>query len=281
MSTYCGKSCEDCTHKEALNCPGCQEGPGKKYTGDCKLAQCCISKGHQLCVTCSFCGNCGTLRDKNRMPEYRQKKIEADRKREAAIAKRAPVLGKWLWLLFWLFVPQNVAALLTNGIIPGMQIPGLVLNTVCSVAYALILLRLSAEEDRYRTAGICMLVASAAALLILLIPEGKDAAGLTLLASIPMTVISLVGEYNAFAAHSVVLTGVDNILGQKWQTLWKWYIGCLGAMIGCIVLLMIHILLGALVLLAAALGVLVISIVKLVYLYRTAQAFRKYRVKVM
>lgn len=66
--TYCGKSCLECGQKDVLNCPGCKAGPGKQYGGDCELAKCCRSKGHQECSTCGFNGNCGTLRSKDRMP---------------------------------------------------------------------------------------------------------------------------------------------------------------------------------------------------------------------
>lgn len=281
--TYCGKDCTACTYKEPMNCPGCLAGPGRPGSGDCDLARCCRAKGHQACVTCSYNVHCGTLRDKHRMPEYRQKKIEAERKRQASIAKRAPFLGKWLWLLFWLFIPSEVAGFF-NGVsntLPAMYLPGLILKTVCAAAYGCILLRLSTEEDRYRTAGICTLVASAAGVLNAFVPAGAESIGWLLLISVPAAVVSLVGEYNAFNAHATVLTGVNNILAQKWMTLWKWYIGMFGAMVGSLVVMFISPVLGLLVILAAAIGILVVSILKLVYLYQTAKAFREFRVTVM
>lgn len=94
--TYCGKSCVDCTQKESLNCPGCKAGPGRQFGGDCELAKCVRVKGHETCDTCGFKGNCGTLRSRDRMPDYRIRKIEQEEMRKAAIAKRAPILGKWL-----------------------------------------------------------------------------------------------------------------------------------------------------------------------------------------
>lgn len=282
---YCGKDCAACTYKESMNCPGCLAGPGRPGDGDCDLAKCCRAKGHQACVTCSYNVHCGTLRDKHRMPEYRQKKIEAERKRQASIAKRAPFLGKWLWLLFWLFIPTNIASLMANeniaAVLPGMALPGMVLNTACAIAYGVILLILSDQEERYRTAGICTLIAGVAGVLNVFIPAGAESIGWLLLIAVPTAVVSLVGEYNAFNAHATVLTGVDNILAQKWMTLWKWYIGMFGAMVGSLVVLFISPVLGLLVILAAAIGILVVSILKLVYLYQTAKAFREYRVTVM
>ena len=98
--TYCGKNCSECSKKEQLNCSGCKAGPGRQFGGDCELAKCIRSKGHESCDTCSFKGNCGTYRNRDSMPDYRIRKIEAEEMRKAAIAKRAPMLGKWLWIIF-------------------------------------------------------------------------------------------------------------------------------------------------------------------------------------
>lgn len=45
--TYCGKNCEECASKEALNCPGCKSGPGSAWSGDCEIAKCRKDKGHE------------------------------------------------------------------------------------------------------------------------------------------------------------------------------------------------------------------------------------------
>lgn len=282
--TYCGKICADCAQRETLNCPGCKAGPGKQYGADCTLAKCCTDKGHQECTTCGFNGNCGTLRSKDRMPEYRLKSIEAEKIRLAAIAKRAPVLGKWLWLLFWLIIPSSVASLMTNeniaGAIPSVFVPGQVLSAICSFAYAFILIRLNSEEERYRTAGICDLIGGAVSVLIACISGGAEAPTWTLLISIPAAIVSFVGEYNEFTAHSIVLTGLDNELSEKWSTLWKWCIGMYGAMLGSLLIIVIAPVLGLLVTLAAAIGLIVVGILRLVYLYRTAKIFREYPAEV-
>ena len=281
--TYCGKTCVECAQKEALNCSGCKAGPGRQYGGDCELAKCCRSKGHQECSTCGFSGNCGTLRSKDRMPEYRLKSIEAEKIREAAIAKRAPVLGKWLWILFWLIIPSSIASLMTNeniaGAIPSVFVPGQILSAICSFVYGFILIRLTSEEERYRTAGICALVSGAVSVLIACISGGPEVPTWTLLISIPAAIVAFVGEYNEFTAHSIVLTGLDNELSEKWSSLWKWYIGMYGAMLGSLLIIVIIPILGLLVTLAAAIGLIVVSILKLVYLYRTAKLFREYPVE--
>lgn len=280
--TYCGKTCAGCAHKENLNCPGCKAGPGRQYGGDCTLAKCCREKGHQECITCGFSGNCNTLRGKDRMPEYRLKAIEAEKLRTAAIAKRAPVLGRWLWVLFWLFIPSSIAAFLTNeniaGSIPSVFIPGQVLSAICSFIYGIILIRLTSEEERYRTAGICALVCGAVSVLIAWISRDPEFVSWTLLLSLPAAIVSFVGEYNEFTAHSIVLTGLDNGQSEKWSSLWKWYIGMYGAMLGSILIILIAPILGLLVTIGAGIGLIVVSILKLVYLYRTAKLFREFTI---
>lgn len=278
--TYCGKNCLACGQKEALNCPGCKAGPGRQYSGDCELAKCCRDKGHQECITCGFRGNCGSLRSRERMPEQRIRSIEAEKVRAAAAAKRAPVLGKWLWILFWLIIPSSIASVMSNenlaGSIPAVYMFGQVLSAICSFAYGIILIRIGSEEEQYRTAGICALIGGAVSILIACISSGAEILTWTLLISIPAAIVSFVGEYSEFTAHSIVLTGVDNELSEKWAVLWKWYIGTSCAMLASLLIIVIIPILGLLVTLAAAIGLFVVSILKLVYLYRTAKLFREY-----
>lgn len=280
--TYCGKNCADCTHKETLSCPGCMAGPGRPFSGDCSIAACCREKGHQQCTTCGFSENCGTFRSKAFMPEYRRKVSEEEIMRAESIAKSAQVLGKWLWILFWLIIPSTVAGILINeniaGSNPSMYALGQGVRAVCSVLCGAILIRLSSEEERYRTAGICALISAAASVLIVLVSGGGETPTWTLLISIPATIVSLVGEYHEFTAHSIILTDLDSEQSEKWSSLWRKYIGMYGAMLGSILIMVISVTLGSLVLLGACIGLVVVSVIKLVYLYRTAKSFRDYMI---
>lgn len=280
--TYCGKICAECTQKEALNCPGCRPGPGRQFGGDCELAKCCRDKGHEVCETCGFKGNCNTLRGRESMPDYRRRKQEAEAQHRAAVAQRAPVLGKWLWILFWLIIPNSIAGLLTNdtvvSIAPALQLPGSILQAACSLTYGAILLKLAVYEGRYRTAGICALAAGASSVLTAILTGTGSTPTWTLVYSAPVAIAALVGEYNEYMAHSSILTGVDNDLSDKWHKLWGWYILFMVALILSLLLTMIIPILGILVMLACAIGILVTGILKLVYLYRTAKLFREYPV---
>ena len=204
--------------------------------------------------------------------------------RKADIARRAPVLGKWLWIIFWLIIPSTIGSIMahetTAKILPGLVMPGQIINAICSLTYGAILLKLGSEEDRYRTAGICALIAGGVSAVVAIITVAAEEATWTLLFTLPAAVVAMVGEYNEYMAHSTVLSGVDNELSEKWEVLWKWYIGLFLGMFGCIIVMLIIPILGAIAILGCAIGTVVVGIMKLVYLYRTAKIFREYPVGV-
>lgn len=282
METYCGKSCEGCAQREALCCPGCKAGPGRSYGGECEIAQCCRQKGHETCGTCAFQGACTLLRSRDRQAEYRRRNREAEERRQEALARRVPFLRQWLWILFWLIVPSVIASILGNEnmakVAPQVYLVGSMLNAVCSIAYGAILIKMSQEEERYRVAGICTLVPALISALLLVFSRGEELTGFWLIILIPAAIVALVGEYYEFVALSAVLVGIDDVLSDKWSTLWKWYVGCMAGAIGSVVLLFFVTFLGLIVFIASGIGLIVVSIVKLVYLYRTAMAFRTFTV---
>ena len=280
-NTYCGKDCEFCSRKTNLECQGCKLGPGRQWNGDCEIAACCRDKGHESCETCTNNRYCGKRSCRDKMPEYRERKRKEEEEKRAVLAAKAPVLGKWLWILFWLVVPSTLAAILSidslAALAPGVYRVGKILSLLCSAVYGAILLRLSGYCLNYRTAGICNLVAAVASLLIALVSGGGKVPTWTLIISLPAAIVRLVAIYQEYMGHSRVLENVDSIEAKKWSDLWKWTIIAYVVLIGSIVVMMIFPVLGLLVLLAALIGMLVTSIMALVYLYRTANMFREYR----
>lgn len=278
METYCGKQCEECTYKEKLGCRGCQV-PGMNGAVDCKIAKCCKEKGHKVCATCGFAPNCTILRGKGSVPDYRLKDMEEADLTRVRNLERAPFLGKWLGILFWLIVPGALGSLLTLDIfqkIPTLYLGGEVINILVNISYGLILLKISVRSERYRTAAICCLIAAGCGVVLALLPDTVMAA-LTLLLSLPVVVVSFYGEYQEYMGHSDILREMDGEMSGKWEGLWKWYIGTNGAIWGGIILMVIMPVLGALAVLGAFVGVAVVEILKLIYLYRTAKVFQEYR----
>ncbi len=277
--TYCGKSCAECGKKDLLSCPGCKAGPGRIYGTSCELARCVREKGHETCETCAYKGNCGTLRSRDFQPDYRRRALEAEKARREAIAERVPVLGKWLWILFWLVVPANIASIMTMDLVidelPGLFVPGHLLSVASSLAYSLILIKLREQADQYRIAGICSIISTAVAFLLDMFTDGT---GWTLLVSLPASVVGLVAVYNEYMAHAAVLGGVNNELSEKWRKLWKWEISLLGATLGGVFVAIILPIIGILLTMGGAIGIIITSILKLVYLYKTAKCFREYSI---
>lgn len=279
MENYCGKDCGTCTWRESQNCPGCQNGPGRALSGDCEIAKCCREKGHENCNTCSFHSSCWTLKGRERAPEFRQQVMEHRAEEQRRLEQRAPLVGKWLWILFWLVIPGTIASFMTHESIvewaPALQFPGEILNAVCSFAYGLILLKLALVVQRYRTAAYCVLAAAGVDLVLTLLGS-EQSSPLWWILMLPAVAVGLAAEYQEYHAHAEVLAGADTDLAEKWRNLWKWYIGSMIALFACIVVVLIAPLLGLLATLAALIAMLVVSILKLVYLYRTAEWFRNY-----
>jgi len=274
---YCGKTCTECTLKDALDCPGCKAGPGQ-VGGECELSKCCRSKGHNSCDSCNIQIRCSTFKSRERIPEYRLQMVQAQAEQEAAIARRAPRFHRLLRILFWLIIPGILASILTNSTVsqwlPTLYIPGVILNAACVLVYGIILLFLTPDDFRYRTAGICQILAGVISLVTIFLPS--DSKFLTLGASAVTLICTLISQYRECNAHAAILAGADNYLSDKWSVLWKWWIGMYAAMFGSIFVAIISPLLSIILILAAAIGILVVFIVKQVYLYQSAKVFQCY-----
>ncbi|MBP3577279.1 MAG: DUF3795 domain-containing protein [Lachnospiraceae bacterium] len=278
MNTYCGKNCEECTYKAELSCTGCQSGPGRAVIGDCKLAHCCRDKGHTTCDTCELKRNCGKWLDKGSIPKQRiERRIELQKEQEI-IARRAPFLGKWLWILFWLVVPSEISGIMTMDKVveafPLLRVPGLVLGITCSLVYSLILLRISSEHESYRLAGLFGIGSTLLEVFMLVL---GSTGGLVFLISLIKIAVGLLMTYHEYKAHGESVYPVDADLSECWEKLWKWKLYSIAGLAGSVILTIISRFLGVVLLFASIIFMLVISVFKLIYLYQTAQAFRNWK----
>ena len=114
--------------------------------------------------------------------------------------------------------------------------------------------------------------------LLLVFSCGGELTGFWLVILIPAAIVALVGEYYEFTAHAAVLVGFDDILSDKWTMLWKWYVGFMVGLIASMVVLLVLPLLGLIAFAVSGIGLFVVGIVKLVYLYRTACVFRYFQI---
>ena len=143
------------------------------------------------------------------------------------VRQGAPLLGKGVWILFWMFIPSILANIMSNETLiewaPVLYLPGQTLQIACLVIYNLVLLKMSPAERRYRNAGICGMISAGITVVLLFIPGSGESVAWTALLAFPAAIVAFVGEYYEYTGHAEVLSGADLILSEKWKTLWRWY----------------------------------------------------------
>ena len=279
LETYCGKSCATCSNRINRNCPGCKEGPGHQRSSSCEIAQCCRTKALDGCHNCGRKVTCNKFKSKesgteNRMSRYSDEKYERD-----LLLVQVPLMAHWLKILFWLIIPSTLSSLMTYDAVvelfPFLYGPGLVLNALSKVCYGYILMRLASECSEYRTAGICLLIAGAVDFLITSsLPVGNH---WSLLLTVLTSFIAFVGEYNEMSAHDFMLIKVDFAQSEKWTKLRKWYTTIFMISMFSLLLTMIIPMVGAILALIASAAMIVITVLKLLCLYRSADIFKNFK----
>lgn len=278
--TYCGKSCDICDYKISGKCPGCNEGPGHREFGACDLAKCCRDKGYQKCEYCRFHYDCYLVKDKEFMPEEMAKKTKNELDRRDKMSKIAPMLAFWINILLWINLPSFIGGFLNNQEIakvsPALSMLGVLLILGSQLAYGLILMKISSADKRYKLAGIFLFISLAVTISVLFIPA--NAAVLIQAVNLVSSVISIVSIYFEIMAHAEVLRGIDNLLGRKWLVLWKWTLISLALSLASGFVMLAVANLATLMVLAATIISLVVTVLKIKYLYDTAKVFKNINV---
>lgn len=274
--TYCGKTCDCCAEKQQLKCPGCRMGPGRAFQGDCTISKCCVSRKLSSCTACTTASTCYNLRSSASAASVRLQRQKDETARQKRMYERSVMMGKSLLILFWLVIVSTVVGLFLNENAveqnPALALPYTITRLGYSVAYALVLCKMNDVSECYEYAGISGFVAAALTLVASLLGASGWAVFLSLVTAIP----SFICEYQEYMGHAEATEEMDPDMAKKWRTLWYWNLGCLCATIGGTLLTLIGLLIAALIVAVAAIGVLVVSIIKIIFLYRTAKAFREY-----
>lgn len=274
--TYCGNNCETCAEKQELKCPGCRMGPGRAYQGDCTISKCCISRNLTSCDSCTTASTCYNLRSSDSAASVRLKKQKDEAARQMRMYERSVMMGKYLWVLFWLVIVSTVVGLFLNDNAvaqnPALAVPAVITQLVFSVSYALVLFKMRNVSECYYYAGISGFVTAALTLVASLLGTSGWGIFLSLIAVIP----AFICEYQEYMAHADATQEMDPDMARKWRILWYWNLGCLCATIGGTLLTLIGLYIAALIVPLAAIGALVVCIIKIVFLYSTAKSFREY-----
>ena len=283
--TYCGKSCLDCVSKEALNCPGCRLGPGNAVQGDCDLAHCCRSRGNGSCYDCNFKIRCDKYAKRESAPDDRQRRLKrrnAEQDRVGEVAEFTPMIARLMRILLWLTIPNAIASVFTNAtmrpILPIFYVPGVILQFASNIGYCFVLFAMSQLEDRYRKAGICVLIGIGISLLTSLTAGVPGVAFLYSVLLLPSVILTFISAYQECIAHSEMMAEVDVYVSNKWVMLWKAYLIVYSLMYGSIILLILEPVLGLIAAVVGSIGIVIVSIAKLVLLHQSANQAEVYSV---
>ena len=192
-----------------------------------------------------------------------------------AIVSRAPLMAKWLWVMFW----ANIAHIIINFIkIESSVVYTTIQNiliAICSLVICLSLFKMRGEDERYGRAALFQLLPLVTNLIPALVMDSYNTlAWISVLVSLIAAVLTLLATYNEFHAHSCIVGGLDSELGDRWQKLWVWQIIGIAGTFVSLLLTVLAAGLGAVLVLIVAIYVLVIQIIYLVTLYRSAKAYR-------
>lgn len=264
--SFCGKVCSQCTYRDALQCRGCREGEGRRY-GACRVADCCRNHIYSSCRQCAEKSSCNKYRN---IPGQQQSKMKTRLEVKNKFNKCAPLMGKWVWVLFWLIIIQTVADILSQEFVanwlPLVSKIGKIIAICCSLAYGIVLLKLHTITEGYRTAGVCAVISVMLDITKLLFFSDN---GFGVVVSLVTIVLALVSRYHEYMAHAYATEGISDDISSNWQSVWKLYIAMQAAMVISIIFASLGILLLLLVLLAiCGLGV-----YQLILLYKTAELF--------
>ena len=275
--SYCGKCCTQCEQRIQAKCPGCRVGPGRKYGTECNIAKCCISRDLQDCDGCLSHGSCFTLRNYMNAAQSRAQAEEQSKEKFQQLRRDSRLLGRWLYVAFWLVIVSTIvnAAVALLGQNGDIQLYTNVASIVVGIMNALIFLKIAASSEWFRLAGIYGIVGTLLSVIMLFVTTQL----LVVLGTLAVAVCSFIYEYQQFMGYIEVTEEIDDTISQKWSKLWLFYMICLGAAIGAVVLALLGSVLAALASLLAlvsALGAIPIAVIKVVYLYRSAMIFRRY-----
>lgn len=205
--------------------------------------------------------------------------LDAAVEKTQILSVNAALLARCAGILFWLIIASLLVTFLTgeniSKMVPAVAAAGQAAGIIVSAAYGCVLYKMSAEGIRYRGAALCRFISAAFSLF--LFPASADTENpLIVIAALVAVVIETIGEYYEYMGHADVLTDADRNLSGKWLKLWKWYlITFLGIFAGTILAVMIPVV-GMLVMLVCAVGTFIVSILKIVYIHKTAKTFQKY-----
>lgn len=225
----CGKDCAACGEYLVEKCTGC----GEETTVLCPIACCAEKKCFDKCTECWKNDDCKHLSKKAGMPMLRRERLRYAEDRRVWVRESAGALHLWLTVLAVLAVPRGVALLFSLPIETllsgGVQMPPKFFApetklavAACHVAYGSVLMMLSRLQEKYRFAGICIVLSGVVTALRAYLEQENP---LMLAVSVAYLLLCFIGEYYECAAHADTALGVECAAAENWGRIWKWIVG--------------------------------------------------------
>lgn len=201
---------------------------------------------------------------------------------KSKIYERSQFLSKMMFILFILFIPNLVSSTLTKfEVAPIISLVGSILGLGVSVVTIVVFVLMSKYEKSYLYSLIALAANVVFGALGAFVPAMKGSIGLLILISLLDSAAAILTAYFEFKGHELVTATVDPYLAEKWSKLFKWDVICVASVfVGTIfVATLILAILGLIVVVGAAIGAVVLGILKIIYLYESSQALKLFTVK--
>ena len=187
--------------------------------------------------------------------------------------------AKWFWNLFLLVILTNLLGVVFNeGVISQsivLSILGSVISLLGQFGYAVLLTVMARYASDYAKAGKFYLYSAMVVFVCELAGLSASLATLATVVSLAGSVLSLCGQYHEMMTHKTILLEINESLAYRWAGLWTWTMRCLIVMMISIPVMILAVAVGGILSLVGSMGMLVISVVKIVTLYQSAMAFKK------
>lgn len=301
MANGCGKDCASCPEREQGRCRGCLESQGTPYWGRCGVAQCCGGKGLEVCADCGEVQECALSQRAEEEREACNRRLDQERQQEeerrSQLRQVAPLLAKWLRVLFWVGIAGgglNVLLGLIDQQAVGIQLMMYAVDLGVLAVSLVIYWKLSKVSRRFRTVLRCQLVgvalvavAVAFGLYVTLSWLPRVNAGeldpfqaVTALMGgsavllIGTLVFAIVTLYQFCEAVAEQLDGVDPKSAHAWRRLRTVELWTLGVVTVGTLVSYAATTVGMLLVLLAALVLLVCGVIQMVLLWKAGSRFR-------
>ena len=176
------------------------------------------------------------------------------------------ILVRWLTPLFYLSIAQFLLGYLTKdtvlSVLPWLKYPAFALSALCGAASAVCLWMCASVHDRYQKAA----VFTGLGVLMDAVVRFSANRYVDLMVGYPALVVATFGVFLTYTAHAAILDDRDNSLAARFRELWRYTLVTAAAMFLSPFLARASGIMALLLLLAATVGNIVVTIVAIVSL---------------